>query len=109
MTRAAERRTKRTTPMVLGAVEATAASAPEKADVVPSTPGTALGEQGYKLMRVNGLRCTSPCRHRSRPAPARPVATGLLHPCRRRRRHHFVEGAGEARATPGPPGCRHPA
>jgi hypothetical protein len=42
--------------MVLGAVEATAASAREEADDVPSTPAAALGELDYNVMQVNALR-----------------------------------------------------
>ena len=41
---------------MLGAVEATAASAPEKADDVPSTPAEALGELDYNVMQFNALR-----------------------------------------------------
>ena len=42
--------------MVLGAVEATAASAREEADDVPSTPAAALGELDYNVMQFNALR-----------------------------------------------------
>ena len=42
--------------MVPGAVEATAASAREEADDVPSTPAAALGELDYNVMQFNDLR-----------------------------------------------------
>ena len=50
------RRTERTAPVVPGAVEATAASAREEADDVPSTPAAALGELDYNVMQFNTLR-----------------------------------------------------
>src|SRR5829696_7562512 len=42
--------------LMLGAVKATAASAPEEADDVPSTPAAALGELDYNIMQFNALR-----------------------------------------------------
>jgi hypothetical protein len=50
------RRTERTAPVVFGAVEATAASAREEADDMPSSPAAAHDELDYKLMRCNILR-----------------------------------------------------
>jgi hypothetical protein len=55
MLRAAARRTVRTAAIGLDAVETTAASTPEQAHGMPSTPPAALGERRYKLLPFNAL------------------------------------------------------
>jgi len=85
MVHAAGRRTERTAPIVLGAVEATTASAREKADDMPSTPATAGGELVYNVMQFNVLRDSypgglptgerrgaTPCHRTAAPVPQKP-------------------------------------
>src|SRR5688572_8828771 len=85
------RRTERTVPVAPGTVEATAASAHEEADHMPSAPAAAHDELDYNVMRFNTLRDSRAERLRIGPSAKRPPATGLLHVCRRRARFRFVE------------------
>ena len=97
--RAVGRRTERTAPVVFGAVEATAASAREEADDMPSSPAAAHDELDYNVMQCNILRDSFGERLGIGQAAKRPPATGLLRRCRRRPPRRFVEARRKALST----------
>src|SRR5687767_14584982 len=103
--RAVRRRTERTAPVVFGAVEATAASAREEADDMPSSPAAAHDELDYNVMQCNILRDSFGERLGIGEAAKRPPATGLLRRCRRRPPRRFVEARRKALSTDDATAC----